>query len=69
MICPYCKQEMKKGFIQSPRQIFWGEKKHKTFFIPSEEGEFAISKGVFTGSTAEADYCSNCEKIIIEEIA
>lgn len=66
MKCPYCKGEMKKGYIQSARPIFWGEEKHKIFFKPDGNDEFTISKGVFNGSTAESFYCIKCKKIIIE---
>ena len=42
MKCPYCNEEMKKGYIQSARQMFWGEKKHRMSFIPHGAEEFTI---------------------------
>ena len=66
MRCPYCNEKMRRGYIQSARQIFWGEKKHKISFTPSRDGEINISDGLLCGATAEASYCEKCKKFIIE---
>ncbi len=66
MKCPYCYEEMKNGYIQSARPIFWGEEKHKMFFQPHGDEEFNLSKGFLTGCTAESYYCIKCRKLIIE---
>lgn len=66
MKCPYCNEEMEKGYIQSARPIFWGEEKHKISFQPNRDKEFTISKGFLTGCTVESYYCINCKKLITE---
>lgn len=66
MKCLKCNEEMKKGYIQSSRIIFWGEEKHKAMFMPSKESEFFVSKGLFNGSTAESFYCEKCKLLITE---
>lgn len=66
MKCPYCNEEMKKGYIQSARPIFWAEEKHKMFFKPEGDAEFSLSKGILNGSAGEAYCCQKCKKIIIE---
>lgn len=66
MKCPYCNEEMRRGYIQSARQIFWGKEKHKISFIPNRDGEFNISDGILNGATSEANYCEECKKLIIE---
>jgi hypothetical protein len=55
---------MENGFVQSARDIFWGGKKHKLFFKPSNDNEFIIADG-WNGCAINAYCCRDCEKIII----
>lgn len=68
MQCPYCNKELKKGYIQSARPIFWGEEKHKMSFKPEGDAEFNLSRGTgfFTGCVGEAYCCQKCKRIVIE---
>lgn len=66
MKCPYCNEEMRKGYIQSAREIFWGQEKHIIFFTPHSDDEFAISNGFLNGSTTESYYCIKCKKLIVQ---
>lgn len=68
MKCPYCNEEMKRGYIQSASPIFWGEEKHKIFMVESREGEFRLSEGVLKGSFAIAFHCKTCKKIIMNKL-
>ena len=65
MKCPYCSEDMRVGYIQSARPIFWGEEKHKLLFSPRGNEEFTISES-FWDCTAEAFYCAQCGKVVIE---
>ena len=66
MQCPYCNEEMKQGYIQSPRQqIFWGEKKRKIFITPSD-ADVKLSEGMFNVPAVESYCCQKCRKIIVE---
>lgn len=66
MYCPYCNEEMEKGYIQSPRQkIFWSEEKKKIFIIPSGL-DITLSKGIISTPAVESYICQKCKKIIIE---
>lgn len=65
MKCPYCNKEMEYGAVQSARDIFWGEKKHKLFFKPGNEKEFILANG-WNGCAINAYCCRDCEKIIID---
>lgn len=66
MQCPYCNEEMKKGYIQSPRQqIFWGEEKRKILIIPLGD-DISLSQGTFNTPYVESYCCLKCKKIIIE---
>ena len=65
MKCPYCNEDMKMGYIQSARPMFWGEKKRKLFWFPRREEEVEITKNPWDNS-AEAYYCAKCENVIIK---
>lgn len=65
MKCPYCVQEMTKGYLQSARKIFFTEKRHKFMFEPYKE-DLEITEHNWTAPTAEAWRCSFCGKIIVE---
>jgi hypothetical protein len=66
MQCPYCNEEMKKGYIQSPRQkIFWGEEKRKIFITPSGT-DVSLSEGIVNNPAVESYCCQKCRKIIVE---
>ncbi|CCV64386.1 conserved hypothetical protein [Alteracholeplasma palmae J233] len=69
MICPYCKKEMEEGFIPAiTMRNQWIKKDGKipaTIFTTSKDG-FAISEfPLFTRKKTIANYCSECETIII----
>lgn len=66
MLCPYCNEKMRKGYIQSPRQkIFWGEEKRKLFITPIED-DIALSNGIMSVPAVESYCCPKCRKIIVE---
>ena len=64
MNCPYCEQEMEKGFVQAnTSELFWSKNKSKVFFIPSEDDEPLTQNLFVTG--IEAHRCYSCKKILI----
>lgn len=66
MDCPYCSEEMDRGYIQSAQSIFWSKKKKKIFFSPRQSaGDISIAGG-FGGSTQQAFVCPKCDKVIID---
>lgn len=66
MNCPYCSNEMEQGFVQSSREIFFGKKKHKLFFMVEEfNNEILIARGLGS-AIAKAESCTKCKKIIID---
>ena len=65
MTCPYCGKEMRKGFLQAARCVFWGEKKHKLSFLPSRE-DVEVAQGTVNGAFAEAYFCDSCGKVIVD---
>ena len=66
MECPYCGIEMKKGVIQSAREIYWSNKKGNLFFMPLEyNGDVKVAPFGWNGSSTEAYICNNCKKLIV----
>ena len=66
MRCPYCREEMEKGYIKSSQYIHWG-KERKLGFIPDDLKLIKRNwMGFFEGHFAEAHYCSRCKKIIMD---
>ena len=61
MKCPYCQQEMEKGFLQSRDGLGWRTKPH---FVPALAGIFAE---VRLGPCVLVFRCKDCRKLIIEE--
>lgn len=67
MNCPYCKNEMKKGYIAGDRlSLRW---------MPSEVEKMSLIKWlkrgvklsyVLDGNCVDAFYCEQCEKVIID---
>ena len=67
MDCPYCRENMEQGVIQSPHESSWMRKTH--FFGRTEfhEGSIVLSElSMLRGSAAIAYCCRRCEKILID---
>jgi hypothetical protein len=66
MQCPYCKEKMRRGYLQSPRQkIFWAEEKHKMWIWPSGS-DISLSEGLLTVPAVDAYCCQGCRKVIVD---
>ena len=66
MKCPFCNNEMTKGYIQSGQHILWTQKKHNISLIPINDNEIILSKKLLGGSSVSGHICKNCKKIILE---
>ena len=60
MKCPYCGEEMKKGFLMSSRDITFA------IFRIKKHGDLELSKGSGGIPHCEAYQCSSCKKIMID---
>ena len=60
MQCPYCGNEMEKGYLQSRDGIGWGKKE---VFIKALSERFAEKP---LGKAVEAYNCRQCKKLLIE---
>lgn len=66
MMCPYCGKQMKNGYIQSAREIFWSTQKKKLFFKAMGREDKPLASFGWNGSSAIAFYCDNCRKVVID---
>lgn len=67
--CPYCKQIMKGGTIQSLGELVWNpgiKKKMPGAFKTIKETVMLSKFDILAGSACIAYCCSNCNKIIID---
>ena len=68
MNCPYCKNEMEKGLIQSPHEINFikGEKrKFATASFLHDDAVILSERSYLKGSATIAYNCPQCEIILI----
>ena len=66
MKCLYCNEEMKSGYLQTARDLYWTEKPKKVLMIANLDDDILIGKTTFGGVLAEVDMCPNCKKIVID---
>lgn len=60
MVCPYCNNEMEKGYIQSRDGLGWSPKKRMIAALSGTLSEQEL------GRAAVAYRCKACEKLIID---
>ena len=69
MKCPYCNNEMQKGYIQCRDGVTWTPKKQwVAAFSSLGAGAVPLGKdnGLSPNSVAEAYHCGTCKKVIID---
>ncbi|HAZ36522.1 MAG TPA: hypothetical protein DCY71_01550 [Clostridiaceae bacterium] len=74
MRCPYCNQEMDKGFIHNPKHVVsWYPEGSKvsfwSYYDPDYDTEairLTSSGSVWEVSVATAHICKRCKKVIID---
>ena len=68
MQCPYCREDMKRGVIESPHELNWKPRKAKLFANARFHKEAIVLSEVsfFSGSCVIAYCCLRCKKIIID---
>lgn len=68
MNCPYCSEEMEKGFIDQTDFRFplvWYPAKRETGFFRSTKRDIKLTS-VLAGGSVIAYHCASCKKFIIE---
>lgn len=67
MNCPYCGNEMVKGFVQSSRAFFFAVEPHGILYKPNrKKGEFCLSSHNFTNPICAAYHCPACKKVLLD---
>ena len=67
MKCPYCGDEMIRGYLMSSRDItFAVDNPTKVFFRIKKSDDPELSKGSAGIPHCEAYRCSSCKKILID---
>ncbi|MDO4531940.1 MAG: PF20097 family protein [Bacillota bacterium] len=67
MKCPYCQNDMEKGFIQCRDGVTWTPKKQWAAALSSlGKGSVSLENGTGNNRTVFAYRCAACRKVIIE---
>lgn len=61
MKCPYCNNEMDKGYIQSRDDLYWTEKTRLLSALPPLRGEWTSIE-----NPAVCYRCIECKKLVID---
>jgi len=69
--CPYCENEMKKGFIEGDERsdLIWVEENQKRNIIQKITKDNCIvleERNIFHKTRVISNYCDICKKIIID---
>ena len=68
MICPYCNEEMEKGYVQCRDGLHWTPKKQKIAAL-SDMGKGAVlignEEGLVANTSAVAYHCEKCKVVMI----
>lgn len=66
MNCPYCGNEMTRGWVQSARKVlFTTTKKEGGFFINNKK-DVVLTANNFVNPTCIAYHCGACKKVVID---
>lgn len=65
MLCPFCGEEMEKGYLQSGSIMVWVKKKHHFSLLP-KDGEVQLDRGYLSSPALPSWICRKCRKVISE---
>ena len=67
MKCPFCGLEMQKGYVRSPRKIYFTTINYMLGGGPVENNnDIVLSRSNFTAPKCPAYHCTRCKKVVIE---
>lgn len=70
MLCPYCNNEMKHGYISAYNRLCWtpkGETAHGATKWAKSPKSVVLAEYFFIGAaTVDASFCEKCKKVIID---
>ena len=66
MTCPFCRNEMESGFVQSKSGIIYTAKE-KTLAVPiRRKGDIRLTTNPIAPATCGAWHCRSCRKVFID---
>ena len=66
MRCPYCKNEIEYGFVQSNKEIIYTNSEKNSPLVWARKGDVRLTPGFWGPATCSAWHCPGCRKVIIE---
>lgn len=68
MECPYCRQEMKRGYLggDGRRSVRWHEEGKRLTVADKLVGSGTVAKATWGTFKIPGAYCRNCKKLIID---
>lgn len=66
MLCPWCDQEMKEGFLQSSRGVIFSEEVKEGVVLALREGDVKLTKHLWSTPRAPAWHCAGCRRVVVE---
>ena len=66
MNCPYCGNEMSKGWVQSARRVLFTTTKKESGFLFKAKGDVVLTTNNFIDPSCIAYHCGTCKKVVID---
>ena len=66
MLCPWCNQEMKQGFLQSSRGVIFAPEVKEGVVLALEEEDVKLTKRFWSTPRALAWHCAGCKRVVVE---
>lgn len=61
MKCPFCSQEMTRGYVEAGRFFMWKEKDEN-----GRKHEYLLAKSYMGGAKLDGEMCLVCRKLVLD---
>ena len=66
MNCPYCGNEMTRGWVQSARKVLFTTTKKEGGFLINNKNDVVLTANNFVNPSCIAYLCGTCKKVVID---
>lgn len=66
MNCPYCGNEMVKGWVQSSGRVLFKTAQSESGFVFKAKGDVVLTVNNFVNPACIAYHCDTCRKVVID---
>ena len=66
MNCPYCGNEMTRGWVQSARKVLFTTTKKEGSFLTNNKNDVVLTVNNFVNPSCIAYLCGTCKKVVID---